>query len=150
MADTRAPRDTLTRETSQRRKGWQRPTLLPDPPTDGDWTYKWVRASTLGVPDPTNVNSKVREGWELVSPDDPAARSVSVAATDKPRMPGSVEIGGLVLARMPREMANERNAFYQGVAAKQVESADQSFLKDVDPRMPKDIKRRSTVSSSTE
>lgn len=148
MADNRAPREAQTRETSQRRKGWQRPTLLPDPPKSPDWTYKWIRASTLGVADPTNMNSKIREGWELVSVDDPAAQSVAMAVTDKPRHPGTVEIGGLILARMPKEMARERNAYYQGVAAKQVESADQSFLKDEDPRMRKDVQRKSSISTS--
>ncbi len=144
----RAPRIAETRDLTQRRKGWQRPTLLPDPPEDPAWTYKWVRASTLGVSDPTNVNAKLREGWEFVSPDDPVAQHIYMVQTDKPARAGTIEIGGLILCRIPREFAAERNAHYQGVAVKQLESFDQSFLKDQDPRMPKSIERSSKMSSS--
>ena len=42
----RTPRTETTRESSERRKGWQRQSLLPTPePRDG-LKFRWVRTST--------------------------------------------------------------------------------------------------------
>lgn len=132
----RIARDSTTRDKVQRRKSWQPPTLLPDPPPDSDYRYRWIRVSSFGNSDPRNVSSKLREGWELVPPDDPAAASIKIATDAKASYAGSIEIGGLALARMPEEMAKERDAYYRTAAANQVESVDNNFMRENDPRMP--------------
>ena len=69
MAD-REPRQNETRETSTRTKSWERPTNLPTPAPREGVTYRWIRTSTLGNADNTNVSSKFREGWTPVKAED--------------------------------------------------------------------------------
>ena len=65
MSD-RTPRSNKSRDNEARKKTWQRPTMLPTPePRDGV-EYSWVRTSTFGQADNTNVASKFREGWTPV------------------------------------------------------------------------------------
>lgn len=132
----RTNRDHTTRSVTQRKKSWQPPSLLPDPPPDGNYRYKWVRISTLGNSDATNASKKLREGWEWVPSDDPVASHIKLAADKVPTMGGVIEVGGLALARMPEEMAQEREAYYANLAGQQIESVDRSYMKESDPRMP--------------
>ena len=132
----RTNRDHTTRSVTSRKKSWQPPSLLPDPPPDGSYRYKWVRVSTLGNSDATNASKKLREGWEWVPSDDPVAGHIKLAADKVPTMSGVIEVGGLALARMPEEMAQEREAYYANLAGQQIESVDRSYMKESDPRMP--------------
>jgi hypothetical protein len=56
---------------------------------------------------------------------------------------GSIEIGGLVLCRAPREMMEQRAKHYQQLAESQMESVDNTYMRENDPRMPM-FKDRST------
>ena len=69
MANNRIDREHTTREKSTRKKGWQRPEVLPSPNPEDGYDFKWVRVSTQGTVDATNVSSKLREGWEPVKAD---------------------------------------------------------------------------------
>jgi hypothetical protein len=132
----RSNRDHSVRSVATRKKSWQPPTLLPDPPPDGSYRYKWVRVSTLGNSDVTNSSKKLREGWEWVSSDDPIAGHIKIAADKNPTLGGIIEVGGLALARMPEEMAQEREAYFSNLAGQQIESVERSYMKESDPRMP--------------
>ncbi len=142
------PRDLSTRTSTQRKKSWAPPSLLPDPPPDGQYRYRWVRTANHGQNDPMNVNRKIREGWELVPPDDPAVATIKIATDAKATYEGAVEIGGLALARMPEEMAKQREAYYQRAATQQVESVDNNFMRENDPRMPLFRERSTKISTS--
>lgn len=136
MADEnpRTPRDSETRETKSRRKGWQRPSMLPTPdPSDG-WSYRYIRTATLGQADATNVSSKFREGWEPV----PASEhpELQIVSDVDSRFSDSVEVGNLLLCRAPKEMVEERTAYYATQTRRQLESVDQNYMRENDPRMP--------------
>ena len=66
MAENRLDRELETREITTRKKAWQRPETLPSPNPEPGYTYRWIRTSTHGQVDATNVSSKLREGWEPV------------------------------------------------------------------------------------
>jgi hypothetical protein len=66
MSKQRLDRELETRERTVRTKAWTRPTVLPDPTPEDGYTYHWVRISTNGQSDATNISSKIREGWEPV------------------------------------------------------------------------------------
>jgi hypothetical protein len=132
----RTNRDHTTRSVTQRKKSWQPPSLLPDPPPDGSYRYKWIRTATLGQADVSNSSKKLREGWEFVQSDDPIVDSLKIAADKNPTQGGIVEVGGLALARMPEEMAREREAYFGNLAGQQIESVERSYMKENDPRMP--------------
>ena len=144
MADQRTPRELESRAKAERPKTWMPAELLPEPPKDPNYAYRWIRVSPLGPADPRNISSKIREGWEPIKVAD--YPEYAHQCDDKPRLPGSVEVGGLLLCRTPKELVDQRNAFYHGQATGQMESVDNTFMRENDPRMPLFKQRRSEVS----
>jgi hypothetical protein len=114
---------------------------LPDPTPQPGYVYRWIATHILGQADPTNVSKKLREGWEPVKAvDHPELQLLGNAQT------GNVEIGGLMLCKMPTELAKSRDEYYQQQARNQMDSVDNSFLRQQDPRMPLFADRKSTTS----
>lgn len=140
----RIPRDFESRAKAERPKAWAPAELLPSPTPVPGYVYRWIRVSTLGTADPRNITSKFREGWEPVkAADHPELQHL---CDEKARFPDALEIGGLILCRTPKELVDQRNAFYLGQATGQMESVDNTFMRDNDPRMPLFKNRRSEVS----
>jgi hypothetical protein len=139
MSDTkqakRSPRSIEKRENEERNQSWSPPNLLPDPhPKDG-WSFKWVRISTQGQDDPTNYSKKLREGWEAVPIVD-APEMEHLVLDPKPRFKGKVEVGGLLLCRMPEHMAKQRNEHYRSQSTEAMKSVDNALMRESNPRMP--------------
>ena len=140
----RASRELNTRETSHRPTKWAPPQLLPDPTPEPGNVYRWVRLSTLGTSDPTNISSKLREGWEPVKASDhPEIRLFG--NMENSRFPDSVEVGGLLLCKIPAEFMEQRAAYYNGQSESQMNSVDNNFMRENDPRMPLFKERSSKV-----
>ena len=133
--DNRRPRDFETRANTERKKTWQPPSLLPVPNEQPGWRFRWVRTSLMGSADPKNTSSRFREGWEPVKlADHPELRlSANVSGGDG----DNVEIGGLTLCKIPEEMVQQRNDYYHTLNRQQMESVEQSFMRENDRRMPK-------------
>ena len=128
-------RDTEVRETEVRSiENWAPPQLLPTPDARPGWAHRWVRTSTMGSSDPMNVSAKRREGFEPVKAED-YPELMSHASVDG-QFKGSIEIGGLVLCRAPAEFMEQRAAHYSKLNESQMESVDNNFLSQNDPRMP--------------
>jgi hypothetical protein len=49
---------------------------------------------------------------------------------------GNIEIGGLMLCKMSAEQAKARDEYYAAQANAQMESVDNHFMRNNDPRMP--------------
>lgn len=135
----RIPRDTVTREKTARAP-YAPPELLPEPTPEPGWTFRWIATHVLGQSDPTNVSRKFREGW------------VPVKAADHPELQyfgdgksGNVEIGGLMLCKIPSETMQARQEYYERQAQGQMQSVDNNFMRESDPRMPLFKERRSEV-----
>lgn len=138
MADARKPRDLDTRDKSTRFE-YTPASTLPEPAEHPDYVFRWVATHVVGVADPSNVSKQRREGWEPVKAEDhPELQHLHSS--------GNVEIGGLMLCKMPRERAEARNAYYAQQAQRQMESVDNVFMQQNDARMAKFAARRSTVS----
>jgi hypothetical protein len=83
----------------------------------------------------------MREGWDPVKAvDHPELMLEGNAKT------GNVELGGLMLCKMPRERAQARDEYYAKQAQAQMESVDNSFMRNNDSRMPLFAERKSTTS----
>lgn len=134
MAQNRQDRELVTREKTVRRKAWTRPTVLPDPTPEDGYTYHWVRISTNGQSDATNVSAKIREGWEPVRAQDHPEIFTDTVSDE--RFKDNVIVGGLMLCKAPQELVNERNAFYSQQAESQIKSVDNNLMRENDPRMP--------------
>ena len=143
MAEPRIPRAFDSREKQERPKQWLPPELLPSPTPEPGYTFRWIRVSTLGASDPMNVSSKLREGWEPVKASEHP--EIQLMGTGQGRFPDSIEIGGLILCKTPTELTEQRNAYYQRQAEGQMQSVDNNFMRENDPRMPLFKERRSEV-----
>ena len=140
----RQPRDLEARATAERPKQWMPPELLPSPNPEPGYEFRWIRVSTLGTADPMNISSKLREGWEPVKASEhPEIQLMNIG--EKSRFPDSIEIGGLILCKTPSEFVDQRNGYYQKQTDSQMQSVDNNFMRENDPRMPLFKERRSEV-----
>lgn len=95
MADNRTNRELATREKTERKKSWQRPEILPTPNKDDGFEYRWIRLAIQGQDDPTNVSSKLREGWEPVKASDHP--EIFLASVENDRFKDNVVMGAYAL-----------------------------------------------------
>ena len=106
--------------------------------------FRWIRIASLGKDDPTNYSSKLAEGWEPVKASDhPEIRLFSASQN---KFPDSIEVGGLLLCKTPVEFTGQRDSYYRQQAESQMQSVDNTFMRENDPRMPMFKERKSTVS----
>lgn len=137
----RKSRDLDTRAAAARPTKWMPPQLLPDPTPEEGYAFRWIRVSTLNKDDPTNLSSKLREGWEPVKASDhPEIRLFGMASG---HFPDSVVVGGLMLCKTPVEFTQQRDAHFRQLADQQMNSVDNTYMRENDPRMPL-FKERST------
>jgi hypothetical protein len=95
--------------------------------------------------DKTNVHKRRQEGYELVAAEEYPDYFGPVV--DEGRNAGIIGVGGLVLARIPNELAKQRQNHYQGVTTNQMEAVDRDWMRDNNPAMPKlAAQRKSSVS----
>lgn len=143
MAENRISRDLESRDKKTRTKAWQRPDVLPTPNPRPGYKHHWVRLSTLGVTDATNISSKLREGWEPVKATD--YPEITMVVVENERFKDNIVISGLLLCKAPTELVEERNSYYQQQTRSQMQSVDNNLMRENDPRMPLFNERRTKV-----
>jgi hypothetical protein len=140
----RADRDQDSRETTARPRTWAPPTLLPDPKPQDGWDFRWIRVATQGQNDPMNLSSKLREGWEPCRAADHP--EITVFTDPSSQFKDNIVVGGLMLCKTPSDMVQQRDAWFRKQAEAQMNSVDNNFLRDSDPRMPLFNDRKTQVS----
>ena len=141
---TRKSREADSRAVAQRPTTWKAPEVLPSPDDRPGWKHRWVRISTLGTADPSNVSSKLREGYEPCKAEE--YPELMLHAATEGRFKGAIEVGGLLLCRIPEEFMEQRADYYAQQNKAQVESVDNNFLRQSDARMPLFAEKQSKVS----
>ena len=144
MSD-RTPRHTETREKTERKKGWVRPSVLPTPDPREGLTFRWVRTSTLGNNDNTNVSSRFRQGYTPVKAKD--FPELQVVSDFDSRFKDNIEVGGLLLCSIPTEIVEERVEGQREMARNAQEAVDRNFMRENDSRMPVLAPERSSRTS---
>ena len=142
VGSSRAPRKT--REQAERPKVWQPASTLPEPDKLPGYAYRWVRVSTLNQPDPRNISSKLREGWEPVRIEEQPQFRMMVDPDS--RFKDNVEVAGLLLCKAPTELMEQRKEYFAAKNQAQMESVDNNFMRENDPRMPLFRERKSQTS----
>jgi len=144
-AKSRTSREAVTREdTDVRNKVWEPRSTLPEIKHEAGWAYRWVRVSLLNDADNLNVSSRMREGWEPVKHSDHP--EVNLPADPNSRFKDGIEVGGLLLCKMPQEMVDQRNKYYRDKARAQEQAVDNNLMRQNDPRMPLFSDKKSTTS----
>ena len=139
----RTAREADTRQVMQRPEAWRPPETLPMPDDRPGWTHRYVRISTMGAADPSNISSKLREGYEPCKAED--YPELMMHASTEGRFKGNIEVGGLLLCRIPSEFMAQRAKYYENLNKSQVDSVDNNFLRENDPRMPLFSEKRTKV-----
>ena len=132
-----------TRAKEERAKVWTPPSSLDAPPAPDGYRHRWIRAESMGQDDTRNMSGKIRSGWDLV-------RSDEYPDTDYPtvsegRYAGVIGVGGLVLARIPEELAKQREAYYNQMTQDRNDALENDVLKEQHPSMPINQERQTRV-----
>lgn len=147
MAEAKMTRELETRAVSERPQQWANPELLPEPDKQAGYAYRWIRVATLNSPDPRNLSSKLREGWEPCRIEEQPKFQLLV--DPQSRYKDNIEIGGLLLCKTPEEFIGQRNAYYAKQTAAQTDAVDSNLMRQSDPRMPLFKEGKSSTSRGT-
>ena len=139
----RTSRASQTRSKEESKKIWTPPNSLDAPPAPEGYRHQWIRAESMGYQDTKNVAASLREGYELVRSDEYPDQDYPMVEDGKYK--GVIGVGGLVLARVPEEIAQQRQEYYAKQHAEKVEAADNDLMKEEHPSMPINIDRQSRV-----
>ena len=136
-------RETKTREKNSRRKPWSPPSQLDAPPAPAGFVHRWIRAESVGQMDQKNVSARLREGWEFVRGDE--YPNVEWPQIDSGKYSGVIAVGGLMLARIPKEIVKERATYFAQMTQDKDDAIANDPLKDQHPSMPVHNESRSRV-----
>ena len=141
--DTKTSRASQTRQKTERPKVWTPPSSLDAPPAPDGFRHRWIRAESLGFQDTKNISGRLRSGYELVRADEYKDSDYPVVTEGKYK--GVIGVGGLVLARVPEEIAKQRTEYYQRQTEGQTEAVEHDLMKEEHKSMPIDVNRQSRV-----
>ena len=142
--DKNTSRANQTRSKSERPKVWVPPSSLDAPPAPDGFRYRWIRAEVQGYQDTTNITSRQREGYELVRAEE-VENASDYPVLDEGKYKGVIGVGGLLLARIPEELAQSRMDYMANRHKGQDEAVANDLLKEQDSRMPINVDRQSRV-----
>ena len=130
-----------TRTNTERPKEYKPPSSLDAPPAPDGFRHRWIRAESLGFNDQKNIHGRLRSGYELVRADEYKDSDYPIVTDGK--YAGIIGVGGLLLARIPEELAQQRIDYQKKLSEGQDEAIENDLLRDQDKRMPIKIDRHS-------
>ena len=139
--ENKTSRAAVTRSKTERPKEYKPPSSLDAPPAPDGFRHRWIRAESMGFNDTKNIHGRLRSGYELVRADEYDDEQYPVVMDGK--YAGVIGVGGLLLARIPEELAQARMDYQRRQTEGQDESVETDLLKDQDKRMPIKIDRNS-------
>ena len=124
----RTSRASQTRTKAEAKKVWTPPNSLDAPPAPTGYRHQWIRAEILGQQDTKNVASSLREGYELVRADEyPESNYPEMT---EGRYAGVIGVGGLLLARIPEEIALQIDEYYKQRTRDKEEAINNDLMKE--------------------
>ena len=141
--DKKTSRANQTRSKSERPKVWVPPSSLDAPPAPKGFRHRWIRAESVGFDDTKNISGKLRSGWELVRADEYEGSDYPVVKDGK--YAGVIGVGGLLLARIPEELAKQRTEYFRKQTEARDEAVDNDLMREQHPSMPINIDRQTRV-----
>ena len=142
--DNKTSRANQSRSNSERPKVWVPPSSLDAPPAPDGFRYRWIRAEVTGFQDTKNITGRIREGYELVRAEE-IMNASDYPIVEEGRYKGVVGVGGLLLAKVPVEIAKQRSEYMSKKHGERSEAVNNDLMKEQDKRMPINIERQSRV-----
>ena len=136
-------RESETRAKQERPKVWTPPSQLDATPAPEGFKHRWIRAETIGQMDTKNVSARIREGWEFVRADE--YPDTDWPQMDSGRYQGVIAVGGLMLARIPNEIVEQRKEYFAKLTQDKDDAVANDPMKDQHPSMPISKERSSRV-----
>jgi hypothetical protein len=118
--ENKTSRANDTRSKSERPKVWVPPSSLDAPPAPDGFRYRWIRAEVVGNASDYPV---VEDG----------------------KYKGVIGVGGLLLAKVPEEIAKQRQEYMTSRHEDRSEAVSNDLMKEQDSRMPINVERQSRV-----
>ena len=141
--DKTTSRAAEARSKTERPKVYKPPSSLDAPPAPDGFRHRWIRAESMGFQDAKKIYGRLREGYELVRADEYSKSDYPVVADGK--YAGVIGVGGLLLARIPEELAQQRVDYQKKLSEGQDEAIETDLLKEQHKSMPIDVERQSRV-----
>ena len=141
--DKKLSRAAETRTKTERPKEYKPPSSLDAPPAPNGFRHRWIRAESVGFQDSKNIYGRLREGYELVRADEYKDSDYPVVTEGK--YAGVIGVGGLLLARIPEELAQQRVDYQKKLTEGQDEAVETDLLREQHKSMPIDVDRQSRV-----
>ena len=141
--EKRTSRASQTREKETRKKVWTPPSSLDAPPAPTGFRHRWVRVESMGFQDTKNIAGRIRSGYELVRADEYPDADYPIIEDGK--YAGVIGVGGLVLTRVPEEIAKSRAEYYAKQGTDQDEAVENDLMKEQHPSMPINVDRQTRV-----
>jgi len=134
-------RASQTREKTKRKQVWTPPSYLDTPNAPAGFRHRWVRVEILGYVDTKNIQGRLRSGYELVRADEYPEGEYPAIPDGK--YAGVIGHGGLVLTRVPEEIAKQRADYFSKLGMDQIKAVDNDLMKEQHKSMPINIDRQS-------
>ena len=121
-------RASQTRAKAEAKKVWTPPNSLDAPPAPKGFRHQWIRAESMGYQDTKNVAASLREGYELVRADEYPDQDYPQMSEGK--YAGVIGVGGLLLARIPEEIALQIDEYYKQRTRDKEEAINNDLMKE--------------------
>ena len=141
--DIKTPRASQTRSSEKKPTTWTPPSSLDVPPAPTGFRHRWIRAETMGFDDTKNMAAQLRSGWELVRADE--YPEGNYPTMDEGKYAGVIGVGGLLLARIPEEIAKSREAYFAKQTKDRDDAVNNDLMKEQHPSMPINTDRQTRV-----
>ena len=139
----KSSRASTTRAKTEKPKVWTPPSSLDAPPAPDGYRHRWIRAESMGFDDTKNMSNRMRSGWDLVRADEYPEHDYP--SVNEGRYAGVIGVGGLVLARIPEELAKQREEYFNQLNSDRNEALENDVLKEQHPSMPINQDRQTRV-----
>jgi len=139
----KTPRASQSRVKQKRPTTWTPPSSLDAPPAPDGYKHRWIRAEVLGFDDTKNMSGKIRSGYELVRADEYPDSDFPTMKEGK--YAGVIGVGGLVLARIPEEVAASRAEYFKRQTQDRNDAINNDLMKEQHPSMPINQERQTRV-----
>jgi len=141
--ENKTSRASETRVKNDRPKVWTPPSSLDAPPAPDGFRHRWIRAESVGFDDTKNISGKLRSGWELVRADEYPDSNYPQVKDGK--YAGVIGVGGLLLARIPEEIAKSREEYFAKRTKEREDAIANDPMKEQHPSMPISNDRQTRV-----